>query len=326
MSKAKLFTVILVIVMLASVNVYSQAKCLFICSTIPMDVPDNTLYEKLVDWGYDIDAITSGDLTIMFPEEFDPYDFIFVSETIGSGDLNPIKTIPVPMVLSEGWAVKPTALDWQTDRDVNNYDPEDVKIVDDTGHTLAAGFSTGAMVTLVTEGFVIGSVPQIPIIPIAVLSSDNTKQVIYGIEAGTPNALGDIIESKVAVIGIHAEGYHTLTEDAWKFFEAGINWVLDETSVEGQDQISATGFELIQNFPNPFNPVTRIQYTLNKNTTVEMAVYDLLGHKITTLVNEYQNVGNHQVVWDASEASAGIYICQMRTIDFAESKKMILSK
>jgi hypothetical protein len=65
---------------------------------------------------------------------------------------------------------------------------------------------------------------------------------------------------------------------------------------------------------------------LGKNTKVEITVFDLLGHKVTTLVNACQNSGSHKVVWDASGESAGVYIYQIKTEDFIQSKKMILLK
>jgi len=98
------------------------------------------------------------------------------------------------------------------------------------------------------------------------------------------------------------------------------------TDVKQIDKGIPSGFELSQNYPNPFNPTTLIQYTLGENTKVEIAVYDLLGQKVATLVNGYQKAGSHQVVWDASKASAGVYLYQMKTKDLVESKKMLLVK
>ena len=65
---------------------------------------------------------------------------------------------------------------------------------------------------------------------------------------------------------------------------------------------------------------------MGKNAKVEIAVYDLLGHKVATLVNEYQNGGSHKIVWDASGASAGVYLYRMKTNNVVESKKMLLVK
>ena len=117
-------------------------------------------------------------------------------------------------------------------------------------------------------------------------------------------------------------------------FEGGWGWIaVDEisianatTAIEEKPSAVPAKFELAQNFPNPFNPTTQIQYTLAKNTKVEIAVYDLLGHKVATLVNAYQNTGSHKVVWDASGASAGVYLYQMKVENQIFTKKMILLK
>jgi len=99
-----------------------------------------------------------------------------------------------------------------------------------------------------------------------------------------------------------------------------------DTAVEDNISTGPARFELAQNYPNPFNPTTQIHYTLGKNTKVEIAVYDLLGHKVATLVNAFQNAGSHQVSWDASDESAGVYFCQMKTNGLVETKKMLLVK
>jgi hypothetical protein len=96
--------------------------------------------------------------------------------------------------------------------------------------------------------------------------------------------------------------------------------------VSGVDDRTSTVPALSQNYPNPFNTSTSIRYSLAKNTRVEIAVFDLLGHKVAALVDGYRNAGTHKVIWDASELSTGIYIYQLKTDDFIISKKMKLIK
>jgi hypothetical protein len=81
---------------------------------------------------------------------------------------------------------------------------------------------------------------------------------------------------------------------------------------------------ICRNYPNPFNGTTTIKYSLPGNTRTEIIVYDLLGHKLTTLVDEYRVAGTHQVAWDASGLPAGVYVYQLKTDDFVVSKKMKL--
>ncbi|HLG33018.1 MAG TPA: T9SS type A sorting domain-containing protein, partial [Ignavibacteriaceae bacterium] len=83
-------------------------------------------------------------------------------------------------------------------------------------------------------------------------------------------------------------------------------------------------FELFQNYPNPFNPTTTIKYDLPKSGNVELVIYDILGRKVKSLVNETKEAGRYEVKWDASNSASGVYIYQLRTENFIDTKKMIL--
>ncbi|MFH0930742.1 MAG: cohesin domain-containing protein, partial [Candidatus Zixiibacteriota bacterium] len=90
-------------------------------------------------------------------------------------------------------------------------------------------------------------------------------------------------------------------------------------------------FSLSQNRPNPFNPVTSIEYSLPTRSHVVLEVYNLLGQKVTTLVNEEQEAGAHQAIWDGKDkegnsVSSGVYFYRMKSNSFSEVKKMVLMK
>jgi hypothetical protein len=85
-------------------------------------------------------------------------------------------------------------------------------------------------------------------------------------------------------------------------------------------------FMLLQNYPNPFNAQTTVKYILHKTRRVRIDVYDLLGRKVETLVNEEKQAGQHQAVWDASDRSSGVYFYRIEAGEFIETKKMILLK
>lgn len=86
------------------------------------------------------------------------------------------------------------------------------------------------------------------------------------------------------------------------------------------------GFTLDQNYPNPFNPSTNIQYTLNTPGKVSLVVYNLMGQKVATLVNEIKTQGTHQVTWDASNIASGIYIYRLNAGGKMLTKQMTLIK
>ena len=88
---------------------------------------------------------------------------------------------------------------------------------------------------------------------------------------------------------------------------------------------------LHQNFPNPFNPKTKIRYDLQKSGFVNIDIYNVIGKHIKSLVNEKQEIGYQSVYWNATDASgqpvpAGLYIYTIQTDDFSSTKKMILVK
>ena len=90
--------------------------------------------------------------------------------------------------------------------------------------------------------------------------------------------------------------------------------------------------KLGQNYPNPFNPETTISFLTTESTeNTELAIYNLKGQKVKTLIDERLEAGNHQVVWDGKDensksVSSGIYFYKMNTGEYTSIKKMILMK
>jgi hypothetical protein len=87
-------------------------------------------------------------------------------------------------------------------------------------------------------------------------------------------------------------------------------------------------FQLGQNFPNPFNPTTVIGYKLPVNSNVKLSIFNVLGQKIKTLANGFQNSGEHSLVWDATDeknnsVSSGIYFYCLQTEEMNLQKKML---
>jgi len=74
---------------------------------------------------------------------------------------------------------------------------------------------------------------------------------------------------------------------------------------------SPTGFSLDGNYPNPFNPKTTINYQLDQAGMVNLVIYDLLGRKVETLVDEMKTPGSYAVTWNAKDLASGIYICRV---------------
>ncbi|HVO72740.1 MAG TPA: T9SS type A sorting domain-containing protein [Ignavibacteriaceae bacterium] len=83
---------------------------------------------------------------------------------------------------------------------------------------------------------------------------------------------------------------------------------------------------LMQNYPNPFNPITTIKFVLPISEKVELKIYNLIGQEIITLTSMYYSAGEHQIQWDASNQSSGIYFYKLKTSNYTETKKLLLLK
>jgi Secretion system C-terminal sorting domain len=85
-------------------------------------------------------------------------------------------------------------------------------------------------------------------------------------------------------------------------------------------------FAIQQNYPNPFNPTTNIAFDVPKASHVELSVFNVLGQKVVSLVNQAMDPGTHTVAWDASTNSSGVYYYRIVAGDFSATKKMVLLK
>ena len=85
-------------------------------------------------------------------------------------------------------------------------------------------------------------------------------------------------------------------------------------------------FKLYQNFPNPFNPVTKINFDVPKNGFVTLKVYNLLGKEVQTLVSRDLTSGSYTVDFNASELTSGVYFYRLESNGYTDVKKMMLVK
>ena len=109
--------------------------------------------------------------------------------------------------------------------------------------------------------------------------------------------------------------------------------VVEFTNVVGIDEKGnlPTTFAISQNYPNPFNPTTSIKYQLPQTADVTITIYNLLGQKVRTLVNDKKEPGYYEVEWNGLndhdvQVATGLYIYRIKAADFVSSKKMLLLK
>jgi hypothetical protein len=106
------------------------------------------------------------------------------------------------------------------------------------------------------------------------------------------------------------------------------------TFIDDNNSTEPSGFVLMQNFPNPFNPSTKIRYSIpslsgvesNFYINVQLIVYDFLGNEITTLVDKAQPEGSYEIEFNASGLSSGVYLCKLKAGDFNQTNKLVSVK
>lgn len=115
--------------------------------------------------------------------------------------------------------------------------------------------------------------------------------------------------------------------DQWNF---AVNKILDITPltsiVNSSNEINS--YKLSHNYPNPFNPVTKINYSIVKDGFVSLKVYSILGKEIAVLVSTFEKAGSYEINFDLSQhrLSSGLYFYELRAGDFRKTRKMIVSK
>lgn len=169
---------------------------------------------------------------------------------------------------------------------------------------------------------------------------DGSKAMIYlnGELMDThANLTGNVKPDQVARLGQDGNNYFkgeidnvqvyrkALSKEEISFLYTGENY---PTGISDPDKVPDK-YSLSQNFPNPFNPTTTLKYSITQKAKVTLIVYDLLGRKVTELVNEIQTPGDYQVIWNGRnssgvQVSSGVYLYKITSSGFTAAKKMIL--
>jgi len=163
---------------------------------------------------------------------------------------------------------------------------------------------------------------------------DSTSQ--QGILKGRPVGV-EYIGNDFKTITISFPLYYMNQEQARSFIQYILTTKFDEVMpLDDNIYEIPSAYQLYQNYPNPFNPSTTIRYSIPEDGFVKLAVYNMLGEEVTTLVNTQQKAGRYEVNFSAKGGSAsggnaynlssGVYVYRIETANFITSKKLILMK
>ena len=107
---------------------------------------------------------------------------------------------------------------------------------------------------------------------------------------------------------------------------ARLDWMDEQAMSEDDDHRLIKYYSLDPAYPNPFNPTTTIEFSIPRTEFVTVKVYNLVGHEITTLINDELFTGNYSIKWDGSHQPSGLYFVQIESGSFIQTRKMMLVK
>lgn len=173
---------------------------------------------------------------------------------------------------------------------------------------------------------------------VAVRNTASDQLQLYvnaNLEGSAPDNTGNISQDEDLYLGVSSDEFDTYLTGALDDIRI-YNYALDHTEIQALYQNETkiierhgmpVAFQLdLNNYPNPFNPSTKIYYSLPKKVEVILSVYNLLGEEVEKLVNDVKFAGEHSISFDASGLSSGIYVCRLQAGADIVTNRMIFLK
>ena len=159
---------------------------------------------------------------------------------------------------------------------------------------------------------------------------NDQAQLLFGDFNNTPNwtTLGQY-RHLIGIFDIDGDGLKEIVID--DYYNNVLEIYGNGITTASTTSINPSSFKLNQNYPNPFNPITSISYQVQLSGDVTLNIYDVLGNRIKTLIDEPKAIGDYEIKWDGTNQmgerlSSGQYFYQLKVGDFVSTKKMVLLK
>ncbi|MBT3495904.1 MAG: serine hydrolase [Candidatus Marinimicrobia bacterium] len=159
---------------------------------------------------------------------------------------------------------------------------------------------------------------------------NESERTLFGHNGGDSGSSTEMFISFSDEIGViilsNIDNYNALIQIENALFDFA-----EEITLSALDDLNIEHFSLIQNYPNPFNPVTAIQFSVPKDSYVNLKIFNILGKEVATLISGDVSAGYHKVIWNGRDKtgkplSSGMYFSRMESGSFSVVKKMVLLK
>jgi hypothetical protein len=321
------------------------------------EYPDMTWVHFLENAGYDvIPFYNNTSLSTASQETLDTLNnanLIIIGRSVpttslggnSADDKNAWNNIETPILTGNMWAMRSTRLNWFNTTTIDSYIDDSTAVYNATifiaDDPVFQGLDTSTPVP-----WVIGRIDALGI------TADASGGLVLAVMENAPNevlyvrfeayetfygATGDYPAGPRTYIGNGRDAsslppfdYFPFTEESQKVLLAEVARMValgggPSVGVRENASLPST-FVLSQNYPNPFNPTTKITYAVPTAAKVRLEVFDVLGRKVATLVNETKQAGEYSVEFNASRLVSGVYMYRMTTPETSITKKMILVK
>jgi len=150
------------------------------------------------------------------------------------------------------------------------------------------------------------------------IDNENFKQI--GFVMGSGNSSKEISYSYIDADAYEVGTYY------YRLRQVDFDGKFEYSSIVSVNVKAPDKYTLLQAYPNPFNPVTNIEFNLKENGYVRLLVYNTLGQVVQTLIDDDLNAGKHKVTFNAKNLASGIYIYKLNVNGFTDTKKIVLVK
>lgn len=307
---------------------FADSLALFVVAnaTSP-NAAENEIILRLQDMEFDVEVIGQNDVS---DGSTAGTALILISATVSSGtvagNLPGLIDLEIPVInwepfLYDSLGFQPT--------DEGEFNTTEIEIVNED-HPLAAGLPADIITISTIEKAVSYGVPEGDVDIIAVNSDpDSSHQaLLFGYDTGAAMFTGNAPARRVGTFLLN-DVADAMTEDGWALFDASVIWAMgaeEPSSVKDLMLDIPTQFTLHDNYPNPFNPMTNIVFSIPTKAHVQLSVFNALGQKVATLVDEIRPAGNHTVIFNAADISNGLYFYRLEAGSHSDTKKMLFLK
>ncbi len=208
-----------------------------------------------------------------------------------------------------------------------------------------------AITSLLVMIIVTSALPAVNLISIVSIPGDASVTVLWVSASEYNNAWFEIVRDSTTTVATIVGGGYRNIEGSYCFtdnsVQNGTTYCYTLCGVEGDGdrqcfdiEVCATPYSVsapehdspipvtcsLSSFPNPFNPATTISFSLPRTSDVSLAVYDVTGRKVVTLINQTMSAGEHHVAFDGSALPSGLYFARLSAGEMTRTQKMVLLK